>query len=70
MVAVHPLTTPDDAEPQEQKPVQPDPVKIVTRLGSALVTLQHNITLDAADTALLAGAVDDARRLYRAVVAA
>jgi predicted DNA-binding transcriptional regulator YafY len=70
MVAVHPLTTPDDAEPQEQAAPTPDPAKIAVSLGQALVTLQHTTTLDASDSALLSGAVEDARRLYRAVVAA
>jgi predicted DNA-binding transcriptional regulator YafY len=70
MLAVHPLTTPDDAEPREQAVSVPDPARIAVRLGQSLVTLAHNVTLDAADTALLAGAVEDARRLYRAVTTA
>jgi predicted DNA-binding transcriptional regulator YafY len=69
MLAVHPLTTPDDAEPQTAS-ASPDPARIAVRIGQALVTLAHNATLDAADTALLSGAVEDARRLYRAVTAA
>jgi predicted DNA-binding transcriptional regulator YafY len=69
MLTVHALTTPDDAEPRDDAPA-PDPAKIAVRIGQALVTLSHNATLDAADTALLAGAVEDARRLYTAVAAA
>jgi predicted DNA-binding transcriptional regulator YafY len=70
MIAVHPLTTPDDAEPREEGRRDPEPSRIAVRLGQSLVTLKHNAILDAADTALLAGAVEDARRLYRAVAAA
>jgi predicted DNA-binding transcriptional regulator YafY len=69
MLTVHALTTPDDAESREEA-LAPDPAKIAVRLGQALVTLSHNATLDAADTALLVGAVEDARRLYKAVAAA
>jgi predicted DNA-binding transcriptional regulator YafY len=70
MVAVHPLSTPDDAEPDGTKPVQPDPVKMVTRLGSTLTTLAHNAHLDAADAALLTDAIGDARRIYRMLTTA
>jgi predicted DNA-binding transcriptional regulator YafY len=69
LVSCHPLSMPDDAEPQTA-PVSPDPARIAVRIGQALVTLAHNVTMDAADTALLAGAVEDTRRLYRAVTAA
>jgi predicted DNA-binding transcriptional regulator YafY len=44
-----------------------DAAALVTRLGRSLVTLSHTAALDAADAALLADAVDDARRLYRTV---
>jgi hypothetical protein len=39
-------------------------------IGRALVNLQRNVTLDAADTALVTSAIDDARRLYVAVATA
>jgi predicted DNA-binding transcriptional regulator YafY len=70
MLTVHALTTPDDAEPREQATPAPDPATVAVRLGQAPVTLSHTATLDAADTALLAGAVEDARRPYKAVTAA
>jgi predicted DNA-binding transcriptional regulator YafY len=69
MLAVHLLTTPDDAEPQTAAPT-PNPASIAVRIGQALVSLSHNVTMDAADTALLAGAVEDARRLFKAIPAA
>lgn len=69
MVTVHPLTTPDDAQ-EQQKPAQPDPVKMITRLGSTLTTLAHNASLDAADAAMLTDAIDDARRIYRTLATA
>ena len=70
MVACHALTTPDDAEPQEKAAATPDAAAIIMRLGRTLTTLMHNATLDAADSALLTDAVDDARRAYKAVAAA
>jgi len=70
MVAVHPLTTPDDAEPDETKPVKPDPMKMVTRLGTTLTALAHNAQLDAAATALLTDAIGDARRIDRTLTTA
>jgi predicted DNA-binding transcriptional regulator YafY len=69
MLTVHTLTTPDDAEPPAEVPT-PDPARIAVRIGQALVTLSHNTTLDPADSALLASAVEDARRLYEVVAAA
>lgn len=70
MVSVHPLTTPDDAEPEERQSAPENPARIAVRIGRALVTLSHNAHLDATDTALIADAIDDARRLYVAVAAA
>jgi predicted DNA-binding transcriptional regulator YafY len=66
-VAVHPLSTPDDAEPRERATPPPDPAKVAVRLGQALVTLAYNASLDAADTALLTAAIADARTLYSAI---
>lgn len=69
-VSCHDLTTPEDAETEGTKPAQPDPVKMVTRLGTTLTTLAHTATLDAADTALLTDAIDDARRIYKTLATA
>src|SRR5262245_17466179 len=65
MLSVHAMTTPDDAELHEQVAPAPDPARIAVRIGQALVTLSHTATLDAADTALLASAVEETRRLYK-----
>jgi hypothetical protein len=45
----------------------PAAAAIVVRLGRTLTTVLSTAALDSADAAMLADAVDDARRLYRAV---
>ncbi len=73
MIAVHPLTTPDDEASQTTAPPappSPDPARLAVSIGRALVNLQRNVALDAADTALVTSAIDNARRLYVAVATA
>ncbi len=48
----------------------PNAAALVTRIGRSLVTLSHGANLDAADSALLTGAITDARNVYRTLATA